>query len=596
MKDFKVKLAILLTGMLSCAGAITAKSQQLTDEIHLNQVGFYPNGFKKAIVPGKFSGSFYVTTPNLSDTLYSGMLGKERKSLYSSKTTREADFSDMKAVGSYVVLIPGLGHSYTFEVSPSVYQDVVKGSIKAYYYQRASTDLEQQYAGQWNRNAGHPDNEVLVHASAATKKRPAGSVISSPKGWYDAGDYNKYIVNSGITMATLLSAYEDFPEYYNNLKLEIPERNNAVPDLLDEALWNLRWMLTMQDPDDGGVYHKLTNPEFEGMNIKPADAKKLRYVVKKSTAATLDFAAVMAQSSRVFRNFEQQLPGFSDSCLVAAKAAWKWAGKNPAVLYNQPAMNKAFDPDVNTGAYDDKKVRDEFDWAAAELYLATKDDRYYKALKAIPVQDLAVPSWGQVRLLGYYSLARLAKDLTPAARKDFPMVKLALVTLADRLIQAGQANAYSVPMGGNAHDYVWGSSAVAANQGIVLLQAYRLTQDKRYLDNALANLDYLLGRNATGYSFLTGYGTKTPMHPHHRPSVSDGVMEPVPGLLVGGPNPGQQDGCTYPTKVADESYVDAECSYASNEIAINWNAPFVYLASALEALQHEASYVQKKNN
>nr|GFC47660.1 hypothetical protein [Tanacetum cinerariifolium] len=144
-------------------------------------------------------------------------------------------------------------------------------------------------------------------------------------------------------------------------------------------------------------------------------------------------------------------------------------------------------------------------------------------------------------------------------------------------------------MGRTAADYVWGSNATAANQGIALVQAYRLTGDRKYLRAALTNLDYLLGRNATGYCFVTGCGTRSPQHPHHRLSEADGVAAPVPGLLVGGPNPGRQDKCAYPAALAPLAYSDSVCSYASNEIAINWNAPLVYLAAALEALQTEVS-------
>ena len=132
---------------------------------------------------------------------------------------------------------------------------------------------------------------------------------------------------------------------------------------------------------------------------------------------------------------------------------------------------------------------------------------------------------------------------------------------------------------------MWGSSAVAANQGVAVLQAFRLTQNVKYLDASLMNLDYLLGRNGTGYSFLTGFGSKQVMHPHHRPSIADGVAEPVPGLLSGGPNPGKQDKCaTYTSDLPDEAFTDDDCSYASNEIAINWNAPLVYLVGGIEAL------------
>jgi len=146
--------------------------------------------------------------------------------------------------------------------------------------------------------------------------------------------------------------------------------------------------------------------------------------------------------------------------------------------------------------------------------------------------------------------------------------------------------AFNTVMGKSAKDFMWGSSSHAANQGIALLQVYKINADKRYLAGALGNLDYLLGRNATGYSYLTGFGNKQVMFPHHRQSVADGIVEPISGFLSGGPNPGQQDKCDgYPSKIADESFLDVSCSYSTNEIAINWNAPMVYLTAAIEALQ-----------
>ena len=127
---------------------------------------------------------------------------------------------------------------------------------------------------------------------------------------------------------------------------------------------------------------------------------------------------------------------------------------------------------------------------------------------------------------------------------------------------------------------------------MLLIKSYLLTKEKKYLDHALTNADYLLGRNATGYCFVTGIGSKSSMHPHHRQSVADIIVEPVPGLLAGGPNPGRQDGCQYPFTETETAYVDVDCSYASNEIAINWNAPAVYLFNAMEALQKLAGYVK----
>ncbi len=566
--------------------------QQVSENIRLNQVGFYPNATKLAVVVGENGGGkFYVRSPDQQKVLFTGQLSESKPGEFSNRPTRVADFTGFTGQGRFVLDIPGVGQSYPFEIRPNVHREATAASIKGFYFQRASTGLPEAYAGKWARPLGHPDDKVLVHPSAATAQRPAGTMLSSPRGWYDAGDYNKYIVNSGITMGTLFSAYEDFPAYFKTLELNIPESGNKVPDLLDEALWNLRWMLTMQDPNDGGVYHKLTNANFDGM-VMPKEATKPRYVVQKGTAATLDFAAVMAQASRVYKSYEREFPGLADSCLTAATKAWEWARKNPEVRYEQEALSQQHKPAITTGAYGDGEFSDEFIWAAAELYATTKQDSYYTAVNMLPDKNMPLPGWPQVRLLGYYTLVRLGDSLTPVAKKDLPELKARLVAHADELMRGADTRSYRTVMGKTEQEYIWGSSSVAANQGIALIQAYQLTRDKKYIRAALSNLDYLLGRNATGYSFLTGFGSKPTMHPHHRPSIADGVVEPVPGLLSGGTNAraDKQDKCTtYTSAFADEMYSDDDCSYASNEIAINWNAPFVYLVGAMEALQEKGA-------
>jgi endoglucanase len=561
-----------------------AFTQTVSEAIRMNQIGFYPNAEKSAVVLGSSAGDFVLKEHKSGKVVFKGKLGAIRKSPYSGKEGRVADFSSFSKNGNYVLEVPSVGVSHPFEVKAEVHKNVAVAAIRGYYYQRASVALPEKFAGKWARAAGHPDDRILIHPSAASSERPEMTVISSPRGWYDAGDYNKYIVNSGITMATLLSVYEDFPAYFKTLNTNIPESQNAVPDLLDEILWNLRWMLTMQDPNDGGVYHKLTNPRFDGM-VMPAACNNARYVVQKNTIATLDFVGVMAQASRVFKDFEKELPGLADSCKTAAVKGWAWAKGNPAVYYRQNEMNKTLDPDIVTGGYEDKDGTDEWIWAAAEMYVTTKNEEYLKNISFETHKPMPLPSWSQVKALAYYTIIRNEKKLGSVDQQYLRSIKKNVLDFSNDLLVDLDKQPYHTVMGKTAKDFAWGSSAVASNQGVALIQAYKLTKDKKYLNAALGNLDYLLGRNATGYSFLTGFGSKQVMYPHHRPSIADGIKEPVPGLLSGGPNPGQQDKCEgYPNKFADESFVDADCSYASNEIAINWNAPFVYLAAALEAL------------
>jgi endoglucanase len=563
-------------------------AQKQPDQIKVNQVGYYPNGSKIAVITGKVGrDAFYIVTADGKDTVFQGSIAdQEMKSAYSSTLTRIVDFTPFKKNGDFILRIRGIRQSFPFRISNEVYDSLGKGVLKGFYYQRCSMPLEEKYAGKWKRPAGHADNVVLIHPSAVTDDRPAGTVIASPGGWYDAGDYNKYIVNSGITMYTLLAAYEDFSGYFDSLKTNIPESDDKVPDILNEVIYNLRWMLTMQDPNDGGVYHKCTNADFDGM-VMPGVTNAPRYVVQKSTAATLDFAAVMAQATRVLRKMKTQLPRLEDSCSRASAAAWHWALKHPAVEYDQARLNKEYKPDINTGAYGDQDLNDEWMWAATEMFVTSKNRMYYEVMEQNINDSVSLPSWSNVRMLAYYTMLRYQNDLPKYASDMAKLMTQRLLAIADDLMAHVSSNAFETVMGQSKRDFIWGSNAVAANQGILLINAYFFSGNKKYITGALNNLDYLLGRNATGYCFVTGFGTKSPMHPHHRPSVADGIDEPVPGLLVGGPNPGRQDKCHYRYTDPETSYSDSDCAYASNEIAINWNAAMAYLVNAIEALQYE---------
>lgn len=578
----KPLLLLWVSVLLAYSQGIGKIDSKINESIRINQIGYYPNSPKVAIIPGDTKdGIFELLDVKTQKVVFEGNLSAQVTSKVSEKTARKADFSEFTKSGKYCLHVPGMGCSAPFVIGEGVYDDLGKASIKAFYFQRASTALPEKYAGIWSRPAGHPDDKVKVHASAANGSRPEGTLLSSPKGWYDAGDYNKYIVNSGITMGTLMALYEDFKIHSKDLDLNIPESKNQIPDLLDEILWNLQWMATMQDPQDGGVYHKLTTAKFEEM-VLPHKATDQRYVVAKGTAATLDFAAVMAQASRVFKEY---YPDLSKEFLKSAELAWAWAIANPEVYYQQDKLNKTFKPEVVTGAYGDNSLKDEWIWAAAELYVSTQDQEYQSFI-TIP-ESFDLPSWNQVSWLGYYSLLRHRDRIPDLSDELIAVSKDILMKQANVFVESMKTSYYASVIGQSERDFVWGSNAVASNQGIALIQAYFISKEQVFLDAALSNLDYIFGKNATGYSFVTGFGHKTPKRPHHRLAEAEPEKEPLPGFLVGGPNPGQQDNCNYPSKIADESYIDEACSYASNEIAINWNAPFAYLVNAVEVLKKD---------
>ena len=346
--------------------------------------------------------------------------------------------------------------------------------------------------------------------------------------------------------------------------------------------------MAMQD-DDGGVYHKLTTLNFTG-TIMPDHATADRYVIGKGTSATLNFAAVMAQASRIWEEYDAEL---AEDMLEAAKDAWRWANveENSNIIYDQEALNKELresgrkDLQVYTGEYGGSDLASNRAWAAAELYITTREDRYYADFEAEDAPN-EVPGWLKSWGLAWMSLAHHleADHLTEAANEE--LIKTRIMDLAQDLLTQTKSSAYRVGMG--QYDFYWGSNSTVLNRAMMLLQGYRLSGESELLDAAQSKLDYILGRNPTDYSYVTGHGSKTPMHIHHRVSGADGIKEPVPGFVAGGPNPENLDeDCgvnRYPSREPALAYLDDFCSYSTNEVTINWNAPLVYVSGALQAL------------
>ena len=585
-----------------CACALLVGCKHNTSPvIAINQVGFSPlqektatialDGLEQTTNDQRPTTLVFILNEN-QDTVWQGTASPTMLNPVSGKPRQLVDFSDLTTPGTYTLYIsPSLVGRVgeRFSISERPYRELTRAALRAYYHQRASMATEEPYAEGYARPAGHPDDHVLVHASAATDTRPEGTVISSPGGWYDAGDYNKYIVNSGYTMGVWLMAYEMNKAYFDTLRLNIPPSLEGragegfpMPDMLAEAMYNIRWMLTMQDTD-GGVYHKLTEPDFEGF-IRPDECQKPRYVVMKTTAAALDFAATMALAARVYAPYD---PAFCTEAKDAALRAYAWAMEHPEVYYDQPKMNEQFKPAITTGAYDDTDVRDEFYWAATELYLLTHDNVYKKkALNTCP-EEYTPAVWGDVA-----ELASLEWMMHRDEQFDFALeCQDALFSHLLPYIEEGETvSVYRSPYGNRENDFFWGcNSEGCCWRGVECLYAYRLTGDEKYRINAERCLNYVLGQNATGYCYVTGFGTNPTSHPHHRLSFSH-PKGTLPGFLAGGPNPAKQDyysdGVKYPKDVpADESYLDYQPSYASNEVTINWNVTLFALTAGIDAME-----------
>ena len=98
------------------------------------------------------------------------------------------------------------------------------------------------------------------------------------------------------------------------------------------------------------------------------------------------------------------------------------------------------------------------------------------------------------------------------------------IAAADQIVTHSAANPYRISL--TSRDDIWGSNGVVANYGMQLLVANAFQPNSRYVETALENLHYLLGRNTFSLSFVTQVGANPFRHPHHRPSGADTNAEP----------------------------------------------------------------------
>jgi len=536
--------------------------------VKVNQVGFNDKGKKTVITSGK-SAYFFVKDSG-GKKVFSSDFGQPIKDSLSGDTVKSGDFSALQVPGRYFIETEKDGNSEPFEINESVYENAFKAAFHSFYHQRCGMEV----------NDGTPYSHKACHMEDAEMHYTTGKEaddFDARGGWHDAGDYGKYSVNSGISTGTLLLMFERFGNRMETVKTGLPEaaQIKGLPEVLNEAKWNLDWMLKMQDKNDGGVYHKATPYMFPPMDIMPEDDKSIYFIYEKTSTATANLAAVAAIASRVYAKYD---PEYAKKCLSAALKAWDYLEANPGMI---PAGGYKNPSDTKTGQYGDNEDRDERLWAAAELFMATSEKKYAEYFdnnfKALGEPFSAASSWRDVKEMAMITvLVNGAKSL--AAYEE---VKNSLKKHADTLLRRIEDNGYRSVM--LEEDYKWGSNSVALNYGINLIAARDVFNDTKYKDAASEILDYIFGRNPFALSYVTGIGSVSVKNIHHRPSAADKNQEPWPGLLSGGPNKGKQDpelrNLSFDTPPA-RCYVDKEGSYAGNEIAINWNAPLCYVLAA----------------
>jgi endoglucanase len=508
------------------------------------------------------------------------------------------DFSSVRTPGRGYVLSVGADASHPFAIADDLYAALKYDALAYFFHNRSGIPIAMPFAraAQWTRPAGH-----LGDRSVGCLRKGAGGMpactynLDVSGGWYDAGDHGKYVVNGGIAVWTLMNEWEraalrGTAAPFVDGTMNIPEHHNGAPDLLDEARWELEFMLKMQVPDGqpnaGMVHHKIHDKEWTALGLAPHEDRQERFLSPPSTAATLNLAAAAAQGARLWRMLDA---AFATRCLVAAEKAWAAAEASPAVY--------APSGGVGGGPYDDRDVSDERYWAAAELFVTTRKDAYARALRRSPyfakvptsVGGDGAPTsmtWDHVQALGTISLA-LAKDALPAAERA--ACRGAVRAAADHYAALLRGEGYPVPFTPGSNGFPWGSNSFVLNNALVLGLAYDFDGDARHLAAAADAMSYILGRNPLDQSYVTGEGARPLEHPHHRfwaHQANAKFPPPPPGALSGGPNSGLQDPYAQAAGLAgcapEACFVDNIEAWSVNEIAINWNAPLAWVTAFLD--------------
>ncbi|MGH8918125.1 MAG: glycoside hydrolase family 9 protein, partial [Actinomycetes bacterium] len=398
-----------------------------------------------------------------------------------------------------------------------------------------------------------------------------------------AGDHGKYVVNGALAAWQLMDAYErslhtiDHEGLQDGL-LRVPEGRGGVPDILDEARWEMEFLLRMQVPAGkplaGTVHHKVHDLAWTPQPTLPHEDPQPRFLHPPSTAATLNLAATGAQCARIWAVWDN---AFAARCLAAAETAWQAATAHPH-------LEAPRDDDVGGGPYDDVDTGDEHSWAAAELFATTRKPEYLPAVTATVTDD--VFDWKKTGALSDLTIVRVPYD--------FPLDRVLaaqqrVLTVADGFVRNIGSQGYPNPFRPPDGAYPWGSNGVTANAAMIMGVAHDISHDPRYRDGVLESLDHLLGRNALNQSFVSGYGERASHNQHHRHwahQLDPKLPNPPPGALAGGPNSGLQDpvaqqnlrGCAPAT-----CYIDDIGSYSTNEVAINWNSALAWITAFADA-------------
>jgi endoglucanase len=514
------------------------------------------------------------------------------------------DFSAVTNQGEYYIYDPTNDvRSARFRIGDNVYAEVLKQAVRVFYYQRRGAAKATPWAdARWTDGVNFlgplQDTECrrVRDPSPATQRDLRG-------GWFDAGDYNKYVNFTLAPISDLLSAFRQNPRLWPD-DWNIPESGNGIPDLLDEVKWELDWLLRMQNAD-GSVLSKMGVNEHQGASPPSAEHARVFYGAE-STTATLTAAGNFAQAVRIYQS--AGMTAYANVLSNAAVAAYSWAAAHPSVTFTNTGFASA-DPEVDRDHY--ARERDRLRLRAAVfLYEATGEPSYRAYVETTYTH---LPAADRIRWDTYHHAIQDAllhfttlPAVNPAVAADIRRQKQLAIEGGDFLEAwtSGQ-DAYRAFLPDES--YHWGNNSVKCNAGRLFAQqlVYHLDPARAgpYREAAAGYLHYLHGVNPLAMVYLTNmreHGAESSASSMFHSWFGHGTVYddtqtgigPAPGYVTGGANRNFQPAAAYkgprlappmdqPPQKSYRNWNTAwpENSWEITEPSLSYQAPYVLLLS-----------------
>ncbi|MCY3023343.1 MAG: glycoside hydrolase family 9 protein [Planctomycetota bacterium] len=523
-------------GRLPEAKYVHQPDSNRSEAVHVSHVGFRPDDPAKVAFLSCWLGSggplsytegtaFSVLDDKTGKAVFDGTTALSKaaarkdedpyKRNYNGTDVYLMDFSTLKAPGTYRVSVTGIGCSYPFEIGPDVWRKAFLVSAKSLYYQRSGIELGPPCADFKRPRCFHPDDGVKVCASTCSlmdsgnglnakgtdksnfenlvKGKTDEIVPNAWGGYFDAGDWDRRIQHLDATRL-LLELAELYPDFAASAKLNIPESGNGLPDVLNEALWNLNFFRRLQTPEGGirGGIESAAHPQF-GEASWQESLTVMTYA--PDPWCSFLYAADAARASGLL---EPLKPDLAKTFRESALKALAWGEAEYAKIKDQKLPHA---------------VRDARNLAAASLFSLTGDAKSHAIFLETtafkdPQNDLFVWQKHEQRDAAFVYARSKQAGVDKAVQEN---ARKAIVREADASVALGANTGFKWTKLAAYTPFGWGTATTPA--ATTLLRAHFLSADEKYLRAAVLACQSGAGANPVNICYTTGLGHGSPRHP-----------------------------------------------------------------------------------